>query len=55
VNDNSYGGCSDSCGLGPSCGDGAVNGGDEECDDGNRVNGDGCNLSCKTEREIIPS
>ena len=32
----------------------AVNGGDEECDDGNRVNGDGCNLSCKTEREIIP-
>ena len=55
VNDNSYGGCSDGCGLGPLCGDGAVNGGEEECDDGNRVNGDGCNLSCKTEREIIPS
>lgn len=55
VNDNSYGGCSDSCGLGPFCGDDSVNGGDEECDDGNRVNGDGCNLSCKTEREIIPS
>ncbi|HTV23042.1 MAG TPA: DUF4215 domain-containing protein [Polyangiaceae bacterium] len=55
VNDNSYGGCSDSCGLGPFCGDGAVNGGTEECDDGNRVNGDGCNLSCQEEREIIPS
>lgn len=55
VNDDSYGGCSDSCGFGPFCGDGAVNGGGEECDDGNRVNGDGCNLSCKTEREIIPS
>jgi fibro-slime domain-containing protein len=55
VNDDSYGGCSDTCGLGPRCGDGAVNGGGEECDDGNRVNGDGCNLSCKTEREIIPS
>lgn len=55
VNDNAYGGCSDSCGLGPFCGDGAVNGGGEECDDGNRVNGDGCNLTCKTEREIIPS
>jgi fibro-slime domain-containing protein len=55
VNDNSYGGCSDTCGLGPRCGDGDVDEGDEECDDGNRVNGDGCNLSCKTEREIIPS
>jgi fibro-slime domain-containing protein len=55
VNDNAYGGCSDSCGLGPRCGDGTVNGGGEECDDNNRVNGDGCNLSCKTEREIIPS
>jgi fibro-slime domain-containing protein len=55
VNDNSYGGCSDSCGLGPRCGDEAVNGGEEECDDGNRINGDGCNLSCRIEREIIPS
>ena len=50
VNDNSYGGCSDTCGLGPRCGDGKVNGGGEECDDGNRINGDGCNLSCRYER-----
>ncbi|HEU4578639.1 MAG TPA: DUF4215 domain-containing protein [Polyangiaceae bacterium] len=49
-NDNSYGGCSDTCGLGPRCGDGEVNGGGEECDDGNRINGDGCNLSCRYER-----
>jgi fibro-slime domain-containing protein len=55
VNDNSYGGCSEACKVGPFCGDGTVNGGGEECDDNNRVNGDGCNLSCKTEREIIPS
>ena len=50
VNDNSYGGCSDTCGLGPRCGDGKVNGGGEECDDGNRINGDGCNLGCRYER-----
>jgi fibro-slime domain-containing protein len=50
VNDNSYGGCSDTCGLGPRCGDGLVNGGGEECDDGNRINGDGCNLGCRYER-----
>jgi fibro-slime domain-containing protein len=55
VNDNSYGGCSETCARGPRCGDGEINGDDEECDDGNRVNGDGCNLTCKTEREIIPS
>lgn len=55
INDNSYGGCSEDCGLGPRCGDGAVNGGGEECDDGNRINGDGCNLSCKEERDVIPA
>jgi fibro-slime domain-containing protein len=49
-NDNSYGGCSPDCGLGPRCGDGVVNGPDEECDDANRVNGDGCNLACRVER-----
>jgi fibro-slime domain-containing protein len=54
VNDNAYGGCSDLCKLGPRCGDELVNG-DEECDDGNRVNGDDCNLSCKLEREIVPT
>jgi fibro-slime domain-containing protein len=55
VNDNTYGGCSDTCKLGPRCGDGSVNGGGEECDDGNRVNGDACDLSCQIEREIIPT
>ena len=54
VNDNAYGGCSDICKLGPRCGDGVL-GGAEACDDGNRVNGDGCNLSCETEREIVPT
>lgn len=32
-------------GLG--CGDGVV-GGDEQCDDGNSINGDGCEISCTT-------
>lgn len=31
----------------PICGDGTVN--DEDCDDGNNVNGDGCNSVCKVE------
>jgi fibro-slime domain-containing protein len=49
TNDGSYGGCNPDCLLGPSCGDGAING-DEGCDDGNRRNGDGCNVSCRVER-----
>ena len=49
VNDDSYGGCSSSCLLGPRCGDGDVNG-PEQCDDGNRRNGDGCDVSCRFER-----
>jgi cysteine-rich repeat protein len=31
--------------LGPSCGDGVVNG-PEACDDGNPQDGDGCNVDC---------
>lgn len=37
------------------CGDGAVDLADEECDDGNAVNGDGCNTSCKIERHQLPA
>jgi cysteine-rich repeat protein len=54
VNDGSYGGCSPTCQLGPRCGDGVVTPeGDEDCDDGNRRNGDGCNTNCRFERGPI--
>jgi cysteine-rich repeat protein len=36
------------CPYPPSCPDGVVDRG-EECDDGNSVNGDGCNASCRAE------
>ena len=49
VNDGAYGGCSADCRLGPRCGDGELNG-DEACDDGNRRNGDGCDVTCRFER-----
>ncbi len=50
-NDNSYDGCSPECELGPRCGDGNVDDGEEQCDDGNRRNGDGCNVNCAFERD----
>jgi fibro-slime domain-containing protein len=50
VNDDAYGGCSPECVLGPRCGDGVINGA-ETCDDGNRRNGDGCNVNCVLERD----
>jgi fibro-slime domain-containing protein len=50
VNDDAYGGCSPECVLGPRCGDGEING-TETCDDGNRRNGDGCNVNCVLERD----
>lgn len=31
------------------CGDGKINRGEEECDDGNHANGDGCDKNCKIE------
>jgi len=50
TNDGSYGKCAPKCVLGPRCGDGKVQGdAGEECDDGNRKNRDGCNVSCKDE------
>ena len=33
----------------PYCGDGKINQKSEECDDGNLINGDGCNNNCKSE------
>src|SRR4030043_830399 len=36
----------------PYCGDGAVNQTSEQCDDGNLINGDGCNSTCQTELPV---
>jgi len=49
VNDGGYGECAAGCTLGPRCGDGIKQVPQEECDDGNKQNGDGCTASCKTE------
>lgn len=46
VNDGSYGKCDMGCLLGPRCGDDIVQTGIEQCDDGNKQNGDGCNNDC---------
>ncbi len=40
--------------TGPYCGDGIVNQSSEECDDGNTVNGDGCDSNCKVEITSLP-
>jgi cysteine-rich repeat protein len=50
ANDGSYGGCTPDCQLAPRCGDGTVDDPDESCDDANRINNDGCNVNCQTER-----
>jgi fibro-slime domain-containing protein len=46
VNDGGYGECAEGCVIGAYCGDGIKQEG-EYCDDGNRVDGDGCNSSCR--------
>ena len=43
-------GCDSECHLPPYCGDGVVDTAyGEECDDGNKTDGDGCSSSCKKE------
>jgi len=43
-----YNGCDKNCRLGPHCGDGIVQMDTaEQCDDGNHINGDGCNADCR--------
>jgi cysteine-rich repeat protein len=50
--DTTYDGCTTMCKLGPRCGDGIVQA-PEVCDDGNRLNGDGCNVQCLVERPAL--
>ncbi len=47
-NNGGYNECGENCQLGARCGDGAVQDG-EECDDGNRMGGDGCDGLCQYE------
>jgi cysteine-rich repeat protein len=57
-----YGGSCHFCSLqcqsitlqGSSCGDGVLYEGQEQCDDGNLVNGDGCSSTCQTESQDLP-
>ncbi len=46
VNAGGYGKCGPGCQLGAYCGDGVLQMG-EDCDDGNRIDGDGCDNSCR--------
>lgn len=49
-NDDSYNGCTAACALGPRCGDGELQRSEgEQCDDGNRRAGDGCDATCQNE------
>ncbi|MFT5356785.1 MAG: fibro-slime domain-containing protein [Polyangiales bacterium] len=49
LNNASYGGCNPDCTLGPLCGDGVVQPGEEVCDDGVNEGGyGGCEPDCQT-------
>jgi fibro-slime domain-containing protein len=48
ANTGGYGKCAAGCMLDVRCGDGIVQPEHEQCDDGNKVNGDGCNNDCTT-------
>jgi fibro-slime domain-containing protein len=47
VNAGGYGECAAGCVLGPRCGDGIVQTPQEKCDDGNKINNDGCDNDCQ--------
>jgi TonB family protein len=51
------GGCLDNCGESkaatPVCGDSSLDAG-EQCDDGNKISGDGCSSTCHTEARPVP-
>lgn len=54
VNDGGYAECASGCVLGPYCGDGKTDEAEgEACDDGNRTNGDGCNVNCVAEINVV--
>ncbi len=47
ANDGGYNECAAGCLLGERCGDGVVQSPQEECDDGNKINSDGCSNGCQ--------
>ncbi|MBI5495445.1 MAG: hypothetical protein HY904_10510 [Deltaproteobacteria bacterium] len=49
VNNGGYGACGQDCRFGGRCGDGHLQEPPEQCDDGNRVDGDGCAGDCMLE------
>lgn len=55
VNDGAYGGCLADCSAPVGrCGDGVTQAsGGEACDDGNDVDGDGCNLDCRESGAVV--
>ncbi|MBI5608056.1 MAG: hypothetical protein HY902_04190, partial [Deltaproteobacteria bacterium] len=47
--------CSGGACVAVSCGDGKVNQSGEQCDDGNKTDGDGCSLGCQVEATCNPA